>query len=59
MLKTNIIGSVIISVIILALIGYALDVGMSIDWKLYTKIGAVVIAIAAIVGIASAGGDKT
>lgn len=57
-MKTNILGSVIISIILLAIIGYALDVGMSIDWKLYTKIGAVVLVIAAIIGIASAGGDK-
>jgi hypothetical protein len=59
MLKTNIIGSIVISIILLAIIGYALYVGMSINWNLYTKIGAVVLVIAAIIGIASAGGDKT
>ncbi|MGB7293580.1 MAG: hypothetical protein WBD99_15535 [Thermodesulfobacteriota bacterium] len=58
MLKTNIIGSTIISIILLAIVGYALSIGMSIDWKLYLKIGAVVLVIAAIIGIASAGGDK-
>ena len=58
MLKTNIIGSAVISVILLAIIGYALYVGMSINWHLYIKIGAVVLVIAAIIGIASAGGDK-
>jgi hypothetical protein len=59
MLKTNIIGSIVISIMLLAIIGYALYVGMSINWNLYTKIGAVVLVIAAIIGIASAGGDKT
>lgn len=58
MLKTNIVGSAVISIILLAIIGYALYVGMSIDWKLYIKIGAVVLVIAAIIGIASAGGDR-
>ncbi|HEX9666536.1 MAG TPA: hypothetical protein VGA95_08285 [Thermodesulfobacteriota bacterium] len=58
MLKTNIIGSTIISIILLAIIGYALYVGMSINWNLYVKIGAVVLVISAIIGIAAAGGDK-
>lgn len=58
MLKTNIIGSTIISIILLAIVGYALSIGMSIDWNLYLKIGAVVLVIAAIIGIASTGGDK-
>jgi hypothetical protein len=58
MLKTNIIGSTIISIILLAIVGYALSIGVSIDWHLYIKIGAVVLVIAAIIGIASAGGDK-
>jgi hypothetical protein len=56
--KTNIIGSAIISIILLVIVGYALSIGMSIDWKIYAKIGAVVLIIAAIIGIASAGGDK-
>ena len=56
--KTNVIGSMIISVILLAITGYALYVGISINWHLYIKIGAVVLVIAAIIGIASAGGDK-
>ena len=59
MLKTNIIGSMVISIILLAIIGYALSIGMTINWNLYIKIGAVVLVIAAIIGIASAGGDKT
>jgi hypothetical protein len=58
MLKTNVIGSIITSVILLAIIGYALYVGMSINWNLYVKIGAVVLVISAIIGIAAAGGDK-
>jgi hypothetical protein len=56
--KTDVIGSMIISLILLAIIGYALYVGISINWNLYIKIGAVVLVIAAIIGIASAGGDK-
>jgi hypothetical protein len=31
---------------------------MSINWNLYVKIGAVVLVISAIIGIAAAGGDK-
>ena len=58
MLKTNVIGSIITSVILLAIIGYALYVGMSINWNLYIKIGTVVLLISAIIGIAAAGGDK-
>jgi hypothetical protein len=58
MLKTNVIGSIITSVILLAIIGYALYVGMSINWNLYIKIGTVVLVISAIIGIAAAGGDK-
>jgi hypothetical protein len=56
--KTNVVGSMVISVILLAITGYALHVGISINWQLYIKIGAVVLVIAAIIGIASAGGDK-
>ena len=56
--KTNVIGSMIISLILLAIVGYALYIGISINWNLYIKIGAVVLIIAAIIGIASAGGDK-
>lgn len=56
--KTNVIGSVVISIILLAITGYALYIGVSINWYLYIKIGAVVLVVAAIIGIASAGGDK-
>jgi len=58
MLKTNVIGSIITSVILLAIIGYALYVGMSINWNLYVKIGTVVLVISAIIAIGAAGGDK-
>lgn len=59
MLKTNIVGSVIISLILLTLVGYAFYLGVKIDWSLYFKVAGVVIAIAAVIGIASSGGDKT
>lgn len=59
MLKTNVLGSAVISIILLAIIGYGLYVGMAINWGLYLRIAGVVLVIAAIIGIASAGGDKT
>lgn len=59
MLKTNILGSVIISLILLSLVGYAFYLGAKVDWSLYFKVAGVVIAIATVVGIASSGGVET
>jgi hypothetical protein len=59
MMKTNIIGSVIISLMLLALVGYAFSIGLSLEWNLYFKLGAIVIVIAAIISIAASGSDKT
>ena len=59
MLKTNIVGSVIISLILLSIVGYAFYLGAKIDWSLYFKVAGVVVAIAAVIGIASSGGVKT
>ena len=59
MLKTNILGSVFISLILLALVGYAFSIGLTLEWNLYFKLAGMVLIIAAIIGIASSSGDKT
>ncbi len=59
MLKTNVIGSVVVCLVLFAILGYLLSLGISIDWKFYFKVAAVVLVIAAIIGIASSGGEKT
>ena len=59
MQKTNIVGSVVISLVLLALVGYAFSIGLSLEWNFYFKLGGIVLIIAAIIGIAASGGDKT
>ena len=59
MLKTNVIGSVVVCLVLFAILAYLLSLGISIDWKFYFKVAAVVLVIAAIIGIASSGGEKT
>ncbi len=59
MLKTNILGSVFISLILLALVGYAFSIGLTLEWNMYLKLGGLILIIAAIIGIASSGGDKS
>ncbi|MDA2919209.1 hypothetical protein MYX76_06930 [Desulfobacterota bacterium AH_259_B03_O07] len=59
MLKTNILGSVIVSLILLALVGYAFSIGLTLEWNMYLKLGGLILIIAAIIGIASSGGDKS
>ena len=59
MLKTNILGSVIVSLILLALVGYAFSIGLTLEWNMYLKLGGLILIIAAIIGIASSGGDES
>jgi hypothetical protein len=59
MLKTNVIGSVVVCLVLFAILGYLLSLGISINWNFYFKVAAVVLAIAAIIGIASSGGEKS
>ncbi len=58
MSKTNPIGSVLVCLALLILIGYAFSLALSLDWKMYFKVAGIIIAIAAIVGIVAAGGDR-
>ena len=51
MLKTNIIGSVVIVVLVLALVGYGLSLHISIEWNLYFKILGIIAAVALAVSI--------
>lgn len=59
MSKTNPIGSVLVCLLLLMLIGYAFSRALSLDWGMYFKVAGIIIAIAAIVGIVTAGGDSS
>lgn len=59
MSKTNLIGSVLVCLLLLMLIGYAFSRALSLDWGMYFKVAGIIIAIAAIVGIVTAGGDSS
>jgi len=55
MLKTNIIGSIIVCAILFGVIGYFLSLGIIINWVLYAKVLGIIAAIATITSIASLG----
>ena len=57
--KTNPIGSVIICLVLLTLIGYAFSRALNLDWGLYFTVAGIILLIAAITGIAAAGGNKS
>jgi len=57
--KTDPIGSVIICLVLLTLIGYAFSRALNLDWRLYFMVVGVIVLIAAITGIAAAGGNKS
>lgn len=59
MSKTNPIGSVLVCLLLLMLIGYAFSRALSLDWGMYFKVAGIIIAIAAIVGIVTAGGNSS
>jgi hypothetical protein len=59
MLKTNVIGSVIICLILFTILGYVFSLGVHINWPMYFKVAGIIVVIAAIIGIAAIGGDKT
>ena len=56
--KTNPIGSILVCLVLIIFIGYAFSLALSLDWKMYFKVAGIIVAIAAIVGIAAAGGDR-
>ena len=56
--KTNPIGSILVCLVLLILIGYAYSLALSLDWKMYFQVAGIIVAIAAIVGIVAAGGDR-
>jgi hypothetical protein len=55
MLKTNIIGSIIVCAIIFGVVGYFFSIGLKINWFLYFKVLGLIAAIAVITSIASLG----
>lgn len=59
MSKTNPIGSALICLVLLILIGYAFSLALSLDWGMYFKVAGIIIAIAAIVCVVASGGDKS
>ncbi len=59
MLKTNVVGSLIVCVVLFAILAYLFNLGLSLDWKFYFKITGVVAVIAAVIGLAASGGEKT
>ncbi len=56
--KTNTIGSLLVCLVLIMLIGYAFSRALSLDWALYFKVSGIIIAIAALVGLLASGGDK-
>lgn len=59
MSKTNPIGSALVCLVLLMLIGYAFSLAISLDWGMYFKAAGIIIAIAAIVGIVASGGERS
>jgi len=55
MLKTNIIGSIIVCAILFGVIGYFFSLGIIINWLFYFKVLGIIAAIATITSIASLG----
>ncbi len=49
MLKTNLLGAIIVVVFILALVGYGISIRMSLDWGTYFKIIGIVAFISFLV----------
>ncbi|MCI0454919.1 MAG: hypothetical protein L0Y68_07995 [Candidatus Dadabacteria bacterium] len=59
MSKTNSIGSAVICLVLLSLIGYAFSRALVLDWRLYLTVAGIIVLIAAITGIVAAGGNKS
>lgn len=55
MLKTNVIGSLLVCIILFSIIGYFFSLGININWYAYAKVLGIIAAIAAITSIASYG----
>ena len=51
MLRTNIVGSIVIVLIVLALVGVAFSLRISIDWNNYFKILGIVAGLALIISV--------
>jgi len=58
MLKTNVVGSLVICLVLFAILAYLFNLGLSLDWKFYFKIAGVIAVIAAVIGLAASGGEK-
>ncbi|HEY7534506.1 MAG TPA: hypothetical protein VH878_01000 [Thermodesulfobacteriota bacterium] len=58
MSKTNLIGSSIICLVLLTLIGYAFSRALILDWRLYFTVAGIIVLVAAITGILASVGNK-
>ena len=58
MLKTNVLGSLVVCLILLMIVGYFISLGFDLNWSLYFKAAGVIAVIAAIISLLSLGGDK-
>ena len=55
MLKTNIIGAIIVCAILFGVIGYFFSIGLNLNWFLYAKVIGVIASLGIIISLASLG----
>jgi len=55
MLKTNIIGAIIVCAILFGVVGYFFSKGLNINWFLYAKVIGVIASLGIIISLASLG----
>jgi hypothetical protein len=58
MLKTNVLGSLVVCLVLLTIVGYFINLGFDINWGFFFKVAAIVAVIAAVVSVLTIGGDK-
>lgn len=51
MLRTNVVGSILTVLIVLAIVGFAFSLRLSIDWNNYFKILGIVAGLALIISV--------
>lgn len=59
MLKTNIIGSIIVCAILFTVIGYFFAIGLNLDWDMYFKTFGIIAILGVVISIASLGKCKS
>lgn len=58
MLKTNVLGSLVVCLVLLIIVGYFISLGFDLNWSLYFKAAGVIVVIAAILSLLALGGDR-